>query len=160
MSPLIEEIYVTERVAKVVLRRARAHPSVIAEVFALLAHKDINVLLIAQSNASGGRADIGFVVFESQAPLVKEMEDELIEAVGASDLVVDNGVALISIYGSTEMSRTPGIAARVFDALASVNAKPEMMTASVDTISFIVREQRAMDAYLALKDAFRVDDYI
>ena len=69
MSPLIEEIYVTERVAKVVLKRARAHPSVIADVFSTLAHKDINVLVIAQSNANGGRADIGFVVFESRRPL-------------------------------------------------------------------------------------------
>ncbi len=157
---LVESITLQEKVAKVVIKRAKVNPRIVGQAFQFLADNDISVLLIAQSAAAGGRVDLGLVVYESQATLVQELAETLLEIVGGESLIVDKKVVLVSVHGSPEMAQTPGIAARVFGALSAVNVKPEMITTSADTISFIVKEPRAQDAYFALMDEFELDEFI
>jgi aspartate kinase len=148
----IEELWVNRKVVKVILRAVKDKPGIAAEIFEKLASKGINVELIVSGPSSKGRSDIAFLVLESQLPRIQEMEDELIEISDASGIAYDPKVALLVFYGSKEISRTPGVAARIFNLLAEAGVNIEMIGTSVDSISIVIREELVDRAILVLTD--------
>jgi aspartate kinase len=80
------------------------------------------------------------------------MEDELIEISDASGIAYDPKVALLVFYGSKEISKTPGVAARIFNLLAEAGVNIEMIGTSVDSISIVIREELVDRAILVLTD--------
>jgi aspartate kinase len=148
----IEELWVNRKVVKVILRAVKDKPGIAAEIFEKLASKGINVELIVSGPSSKGRSDIAFLVLESQLPRIQEMEDELIEISDASGIAYDPKVALLVFYGSKEISKTPGVAARIFNLLAEAGVNIEMIGTSVDSISIVIREELVDRAILVLTD--------
>jgi len=148
----IEELWVNRKVVKVILRAVKDKPGIAAEIFEKLASKGINVELIVSGPSSKGRSDIAFLVLESQLPQIQEMEDELIEISDASGIAYDPKVALLVFYGSKEISKTPGVAARIFNLLAEAGVNIEMIGTSVDSISIVIREELVDRAILVLTD--------
>jgi len=148
----IEELWVNRKVVKVILRAVKDKPGIAAEIFEKLASKGINVELIVSGPSSKGRSDIAFLVLESQLPRIQEMEDELIEISDASGIAYDPKVALLVFYGSKEISKTPGVAAKIFNLLAEAGVNIEMIGTSVDSISIVIREELVDRAILVLTD--------
>jgi aspartate kinase len=148
----IEELWVNRKVVKVILRAVKDKPGIAAEIFEKLASKGINVELIVSGPSSKGRSDIAFLVLESQLPQIQEMEDELIEISDASGIAYDPKVALLVFYGSKEISKTPGVAAKIFNLLAEAGVNIEMIGTSVDSISIVIREELVDRAILVLTD--------
>ncbi|MGB9823862.1 MAG: ACT domain-containing protein [Candidatus Hydrothermia bacterium] len=149
----VEELWVNRKVVKVILRSVKDKPGVAAEVFERLASKGINVELIVSGPSSKGRSDIAFLVFESQLPQIQQMEDELLDSTDAMGIGYDPKVALLIFYGSKEISKTPGIAAKIFNILAEAGVNIEMVSTSVDSISIVIREELVERAVLVLTDA-------
>ena len=148
----IEELWVNRKVVKVILRAVKDKPGIAAEIFEKLASKGINVELIVSGPSSKGRSDIAFLVLESQLPRIQEMEDELIEISDASGIAYDPKVALLVFYGSKEISKTPGVAAKIFNLLAEAGVNIEMIGTSIDSISIVIREELVDRAILVLTD--------
>uniref|UniRef100_A0A7C2PEM4 aspartate kinase n=1 Tax=candidate division WOR-3 bacterium TaxID=2052148 RepID=A0A7C2PEM4_UNCW3 len=148
----IEELWLNRKVVKVILRAVKDKPGIAAEIFEKLASKGINVELIVSGPSSKGRSDIAFLVLESQLPQIQEMEDELIEISDATGIAYDPKVALLVFYGTKEISRTPGVAAKIFNLLAEAGVNIEMIGTSVDSISIVIREELVDRAILVLTD--------
>jgi len=148
----VEDLWVARRVAKVTLRDARDKPGVAADLFSLLSELGINAEFILQGPARRGRADLAFLVLESELPKVMDYYDQLVEAVDAHDLQVDRKVALLVFYGSREMHRTPGVAATLFNTLAAAGVNIDMISTSLDSIAVVIREERVDDALEALRE--------
>ncbi len=157
MALPIEEVWVNRQVAKVLLKGARDKPGIAAEIFESLAKEGINAELIVSGPASKGRADIAFLVLKSMLPKLKEKEEELLEDVDAKDIDIDNKVALLVFYGGRELSRRPGVAAKIFDILAEAGVNIEMISTSIDCLSVVIREDRVDKAIEALQEHLGVE---
>jgi aspartate kinase len=157
MSVPIEEIWVSTHVVKVTIRRVKDRSGIAAEVFETLNDLCINAELIVHASATKGRADIAFLVLQSQLPKIQDCAEELVERIGGEDLIVDDKVALIAFYGSKDLSRTQGVAASIFSILANVGVNIEMISTSLDSISLVIREGRMHQAIEAMRDELGIE---
>lgn len=157
MALPIEEVWVNKQVAKIILKGARDKPGIAAEIFESLASGGINAELIVSGPASKGRADIAFLILGSQIPKLKEIEEELLKGVDGREVTVDTKVALLVFYGGRELSRRPGVAARIFDILAEAGVNIEMISTSIDSLSVVVREDRVDKSIEALQENLGIE---
>jgi bifunctional aspartokinase / homoserine dehydrogenase 1 len=134
-------------------------PGVAARVFGALAHAHVSVSLISQASSEqsicftipGNRAD------EITAYLRQDLRKELARH-EIEDISVQSGLTTIAVVGSG-MAHMPGIAARVFGAVAdaSVNVIAIAQGATERNISFVVDDRQAGDAVRAVHATFRLD---
>jgi len=134
-------------------------PGVAARVFGALAHAHVSVSLISQASSEqsicftipGNRAD------EITAYLRQDLREELARH-EIEDIAVQSGLTTIAVVGSG-MAHMPGIAARVFGAVAdaSVNVIAIAQGATERNISFVVDDRQGGDAVRAVHAAFRLD---
>jgi aspartokinase/homoserine dehydrogenase 1 len=134
-------------------------PGVAARVFGALAHAHVSVSLISQASSEqsicftipGSRAD------EISAYLRHDLREELARH-EIEDIAVQSGLTTIAVVGSG-MAHMPGIAARVFGAVAdaSVNIIAIAQGATERNISFVVEDRQGGDAVRAVHSAFRLD---
>ena len=134
-------------------------PGVAARVFGALAHAHVSVSLISQASSEqsicftipGNRAD------EITAYLREDLRQELARH-EIEDITVQSGLTTIAVVGSG-MAHMPGIAARVFGAVAdaSVNVIAIAQGATERNISFVVDDRQGGDAVRAVHSAFRLD---
>ncbi len=157
MALPIEEVWVNRKVVKVTLKGARNKPGIAAEIFELLASQGINAELIVAGASERGRTDIAFLVLESDYLKLKDFEETLCENVQAKGIKYEPKVALFVFYGDRTLSRRPGIAAKIFDIFAQAGINIEMVSASVDSISIVIPEDRVDDAYMVLQDTLGLD---
>jgi aspartokinase/homoserine dehydrogenase 1 len=134
-------------------------PGVAAKVFGALANAQVSVSMISQASSE---QSICFTIPEGRAG---EVVDRLREAFADSlarrevdEIVVRPALTTIAVVGSG-MASTPGIAARIFDAVAraGVNVVAIAQGASERNVSFVVDEQEAPAALRAVHAAFRLD---
>jgi len=133
-------------------------PGMAARIFCALGDAGVSVDMIIQGvrGAGDSRQQMAFTVPRDRA-------DEALEAVGR--LVRDLGgraeadldVAKVSIVG-VAIGSTPGIAGRMFDAVASVGANIEMIATSEVRVSVLIPAALAHDALRAVHGAFGLDD--
>ncbi|MBC7326400.1 MAG: ACT domain-containing protein, partial [Moorella sp. (in: Bacteria)] len=76
--------------------------------------------------------------------------------IGAQGYVADEGVAKVSIVGAG-MITNPGVAARMFEALAEENINIEMISTSEIKVSCIIRAEETEKAVRALHRKFELD---
>ncbi len=134
-------------------------PGVAARVFGALAHAHVSVSLISQASSEqsicftipGNRAD------EITAYLRHDLREELARK-EIEDISVQTGLTTIAVVGSG-MAHMPGIAARVFGAVAdaSVNVIAIAQGATERNISFVVDDRQGGDAVRAVHAMFRLD---
>jgi len=77
--------------------------------------------------------------------------------VDGRDISVDKKVARLVFYGGKELSKRPGVAARVFDILAQAGVNIEMISTSLESLSIVIRENRVDDAIIALRDNLGIE---
>lgn len=133
-------------------------PGVAARVFGTLAAAHVSVSMISQASSE---QSICFTVPGDRAAEVAErlrgaFADELLRR-EVDEIVVRAGLTTVAVVGSG-MARTPGIAARIFDAVAraSVNVVAIAQGASERNVSFVVEEAEAPAAVRAVHAAFRL----
>jgi aspartokinase/homoserine dehydrogenase 1 len=134
-------------------------PGIAARTFGALAKAGISVSLISQASSEHS---ICFAVSEAEA---QSAHDHLLEAfadelrrreIDSVDVV--RGMATIAVVGSG-MVHTPGVAARIFSALADwrINVVAIAQGSSELNISVVVEASRAADAQRAIHSAFQLD---
>lgn len=134
-------------------------PGIAARTFGTLARSGISISLISQASSEHS---ICFTVpelraVEAESALREEFAGELVRG-EIDEVEVVPGLATIAVVGSG-MPDTPGIAARVFSAVADVrvNVVAIAQGSSERNISLVVDGNRMPDAVRAIHAAFRLD---
>lgn len=124
-----------------------------ARVLAVLEKLKVVPLMISQSVSS---ASISVVLPKPVTDLVVPgLEREVIGELGGGELEVERDVAAIAVIGEG-MKGTPGVASRVFTAVAKrgINVRMIAQGSSELNISFVVKERDAEEAVRAVHEAF------
>jgi aspartate kinase len=140
--------------ARVSLNGVPDEPGVGHRVFSAIAEHNIVVDMIAQNVSSGGRTAIGFTVLRNELPATLAVLGPLATQLGAT---VQHGeeVSKVSVVG-TGMRTHPGIAGRLFGALAAESVPIKMITTSDIKISVLVDKADGVRALRATHSAFEL----
>jgi aspartate kinase len=142
-----------KKIAKVTLLDVPDRPGVAAKIFEDLAAKDMNIGLIIQSSAAHHRAGITFIIEEGLADAATKLLAEWKREGFAAEGTVDKGVATVSIIGS-RLAATPGMAGRMFAALARQGINVDCISSSEMTLSCVIASDHVADAVRAVHQEF------
>lgn len=130
-------------------------PGTAAVLFDGLAKENISVDMIIQSYARKNLNinDIAFTIDKNDEKKTLEILEKVKEKLHFSNVYVDDTIAKISIVGAGMIDR-PGIAAKMFRALADMDINIKMISTSEIKISCLVEQSRANDAVEVLHTIF------
>lgn len=143
-------------VAKVTLFDVPDVPGSASKLFRALANENINVDMIIQSQQRDDITDISFTVTKDDLDKTNVVMAEIKDKIGARGFSYDADVAKVSIVGAG-MITNPGVAARMFEALAENNINIEMIATSEIKVSCIIRADLIRKAVLVLHEAFKLE---
>lgn len=145
------------KIAKVTLLDVADEPGIAARVFEDLARAGINIRLIIQSASSEHQARITFIPelesLDGARELVRRWEAEGVTRRG----VIESDVAKISIVGS-RLASTPGLAARMFAALAREGINIDCISSSEMKVACVISGDRLDDATRVVHREFFPED--
>ena len=142
--------------AKVTLGGVPDKPGIAARVFRALADATVNVDMIVQNVSDHGVTDISFTVPRTDLDKATAITGELSSEIGATGVTTDAAIAKVSLVGAG-MKSNPGVAATMFETLATAMVNIEMISTSAIRISCIVREVDIERAVQELHTAFGLD---
>ena len=143
--------------ARLAIRQLPDRPGMAAKLFGLLAQHNISVDMIIQSqrcrviNGVPTR-DIAFTVAQMDAEAARQTLEQ-VAALEWGEIVVDSAIAKVSIVGAGMVGQ-PGIAARMFEALAQQQINIQMIATSEIKISCVVAQENGVRALQAIHAAF------
>jgi len=140
-------------VAKVAMLNVPDRPGVAYKIFSRLAEEGINVDMIVQTSKERQVTDMVFSVNSDDAPLARTITEELSRELDAGDVLVDDTLAKVSIVGAGMVSN-PGVAARMFEALAEENINIEVISTSEIKVSCLIAAEHVERAVQALHAKF------
>ena len=143
-------------VARISLLELKDQPGMAFRIFSLLAKEKINVDIILQSVGRDGTKDITFTVAKENADHAVEILSKSKEQIGCKAVLCDKEVAKVSIVGAG-MESNPGVACKLFDALAQANINIDMVSTSEIKISVLIHIDDAQGAVAAIHDKFYND---
>lgn len=126
-----------KKIAKVTLLDVQDQPGLAASIFRDLARDDVNVRLIIQAAATHDRNRITFITEADQVDLVRALEATWKRRGTVGDVLIDTNVAKIAIVGS-RIASTPGLAARMFTALARNHVNIDCISTSEMKVSCVI----------------------
>jgi aspartate kinase len=142
--------------AKVTIEQVPDRPGVAATIFRDLADAGVNVDMIVQNVSTAGHTDISFTVPRADTALASQCMDKIVVDTEASGHRTDEQIGRVSLVGAG-MKTHPGIAAKMFEVLATEGINIEMISTSTIRISCVVAEQDVERAVQALHTAFELD---
>ncbi len=129
------------QIAKITLLDVADEPGIAARVFQDLATAGVNIRLIIQSASSEHQGRITFIpdleFLDGARELVRRWEAEGVTSRG----VIESDVAKISIVGS-RLASTPGLAARMFAALAREGINIDCISSSEMKVACVISGDR------------------
>ncbi|HKI58309.1 MAG TPA: aspartate kinase [Trueperaceae bacterium] len=130
---------------------------VAARLFAALGRAGVSPDMIVQGvrGASDSRQQMAFTVPQDSVQEALDALAPVLAELGAS-AAADTGVAKLSIVGIA-VGSTPGVAGRMFEAVASAGANIEMITTSEVRISVVIPAGPAREALRAVHAAFGLE---
>lgn len=155
---LEKEMYVSgvthdKNTAKIVLMEVPDQPGIAYQVFAALAKERINVDMIVQSTKSEKVTDLLFTISQDDLRQAKETIDKIVPRLGAKGFLWDDKVAKVSIVGAGMVSN-PGVAAKMFEALAERDINIQVISTSEIRISCLIDTDRVEEAVKAIHSKF------
>ena len=154
---IVKAVLLVENVGMLSVRGTSivGRPGTAAKILDAIARRSINIMMISQCVSESSISLI--VKRDLLEKAIAAIETFLLSSGIAKDVEVDEDVAVIAVIGEG-MKGTPGIAARVFKAVASkgINVKMISQGASELNISFVVSEAEAVDAVRAVHDEFNL----
>jgi aspartate kinase len=144
--------------ARIAIRHVPDLPGMAARIFGLLAHKNISVDTIIQSQRCRiineiATRDIAFTVAQADAETAGVALSELVSTFACGEVSVDTEISKVSIVGAGMVGQ-PGVAARFFAALAKEQINIQMIATSEIKISCVVAKEEGIKALKAVHDAF------
>ena len=131
-------------------------PGNAAKVFAHLAKAKVVVNDIIQTEISGEKANLSFMIGISDLDAAKQAIDEIRGEVNCEGVFIRDDIAEVSVVG-VGMRTHYGVAEKMFGALAEARVNIDSITTSEIRISCAVDEDQAADALKAVCLAFDLD---
>ena len=153
---LISGVALDVEEAKVTLEEVPDRPGIAASIFKAVAADGINVDMIVQNVSHKGKTDVSFTVPREDLARLERLLSGVVKDVEAFRFSTDGDIAKISLVGAG-MKSHPGVAAEMFDALASEGVNIEMISTSSIRISCVVRAADAERAVQAIHTRFGLD---
>jgi aspartate kinase len=142
--------------ARITLKRVPDQPGVSAKIFTPLAEAEISVDMIIQNTRSGGETDLTFTVTKDDFERAKEISQKVAREIGAAEILTADEIAKVSVIGLGMKSHS-GVAATMFQALASENINIRLISTSEIRISCVILAKYAELAVRTLHSAFGLD---
>ncbi len=142
--------------AKVTFDGVPDTPGVAAALFKAVASVGVSVDMIVQNVSHQGATDLSFTAPIADVASLESTIGSIAQQVQARNWSVDDGVAKISLVGAG-MKSQPGVAADMFDALATEGINIEMISTSPIRISCVVRKVDAERALRVVHTRFGLD---
>ncbi|MBD2510694.1 aspartate kinase [Nostoc muscorum FACHB-395] len=144
--------------ARLAIRQLPDRPGMAAKLFGLLAQHNISVDMIIQSQRCRvidgvPRRDIAFTVSRIDGESAKKMLTQVAAELGWGEVVLDSAIAKVSIVGAGMVGQ-PGVAAKMFEALAQHQINIQMIATSEIKISCVVAQEQGVKALQAIHAAF------
>jgi aspartate kinase len=143
-------------VAKITVVGVPDRPGVAAAIFEPLGAAGISVDVIVQNIGRSRHTDLTFSVAETDLKAAEKIVKAAARTIGAKKVLSAAGVAKLSIVG-TGMLDMPGIAGRMFRALADAGINIEMISTSEIRITCLVQRAQVMKGVRVLHKAFELD---
>jgi len=132
-------------------------PGTAAKVFDVLGKKNINILMISQSVSE---ANISFIINRGLLEkAVNALEIALLGRGLIREVTAEDDICVVAVVGAG-MRGTPGVASRVFSAVArrGINIRMIAQGSSELNISFVVKEVDGEEAVRAIHEEFRLGE--
>ena len=140
-------------IARIALVGLQHSPGVAFKVFSTLGQAKINVDTIIQSIGREESKDISFTLPKTSVPDAVKALEEVKDSMGFDHITVDDKIAKVSIVGAGIMT-TPGVAAKMFEALYDANINIQMINTSEIRVSVLIDQADADRAVRAVHDRF------
>lgn len=150
---LIKGVACDKNVLSVSLIGLNDTPGMAFRIFNQLSRKKINVDIILQSVGRDGTKDITFTVPADMKKDTLDAIEQMKESLQIQNVVLDETVAKVSIVGAG-METHPGVASKMFEALADANINIRMISTSEIKISVLIDESSADLAVNYVHNAF------
>ena len=140
-------------IARIAVVGLAHNPGVAFRLFSMLGKAKINVDAILQSIGRTESKDISFTLPRAQVKDALAVLEEQKEVLGFDHVTVEDKIAKVSIVGAGMMT-TPGVAAKMFEALYDANINIQMINTSEIRVSVLIDEEYATAAVKAVHDKF------
>ena len=156
--PPVRGVALDTKQAQIGIRHVPDTPGMAAQIFSLLAKKNISVDAIIQSQRCHivndvPTRDIAFTVEQADAEQACKLISELNQQIGCGTVTGDTAIAKLSVVGAGMIGH-PGVAAKFFAALAQEKINIQMITTSEIKISCVIAESEGIKALRAVHEAF------
>lgn len=153
---LVSGVTYNKNEARITIVRVPDKPGIAARIFTPISEANIVVDMIIQNSSADGYTDLTFTVpktdFKKALKLVKKTAEEI----KAQEVLADENIAKVSIVGAG-MVNHPGVAAKMFAALAKENINIMMISTSEIKISCVVEAKYGELAVRVLHRAFGLE---
>jgi len=139
--------------ARVTIPDVKDQPGIAAELFSALSNKDIIVDVIVQSSPRDGVNTISFTISKKDIPTTKIVVEDLKKKLSSGNLEIDDDIAILSAVG-VGMKSHVGVAAQMFQALATEGVNILMISTSEIKISCVVPQSKSREGLQAVHTAF------
>ncbi|MBI5861137.1 MAG: aspartate kinase [Rhodocyclales bacterium] len=156
-QPIISGIAFNRDEAKLTVLGVPDRPGIAYQILGAIADANIDVDMIIQNVGHDGSTDFSFTVNRAEyARARKILEEQIKPHVGARAIDGDNKICKVSAVG-VGMRSHPGVASKMFRALAEEGINIQMISTSEIKISVVVDEKYLELAVRALHTAFELD---
>ena len=158
--PPVRGVALDRNQARIAILHVPDRPGMAAQIFGLLAEKNISVDTIIQSQRCRvinhvPTRDIAFTVAQDDAEVACSAMQKIADEINFGEIIVDRVIAKVSIVGAG-MIGFPGIAAQFFAALAQENINIQMIATSEIKISCVVAQSDGIKALKVVHQAFNL----
>ena len=150
---IISGVAVDKHVDRIALVGLKNEPGTAFKLFSQLAKHNINVDMILQSIGHEGKKDISFTVADTDTEDAKKALEDIKDVLKYDSIDSEIDVGKVSIVGAGIQSN-PGIAAKMFEALYSVDVNIRMIATSEIRVTVLLDEDDVDVAARAVHDAF------
>jgi aspartate kinase len=153
---VVRGIAYDKNVARVSILGVPDRAGQLARVFGALAASNIDVDIIVQSGVMHGNADFAFTVSLNDADRALEIVNGIQPEVGFRETEIEKDLVKVSIVGAGMVSN-PGVAAKMFAAIASLGVSVQMVSTSEIKVSAVVDGSKVKEIIQALHTAYGLD---
>ena len=140
-------------IARIAVVGLAHNPGVAFHIFSLLGKANINVDAIIQSIGRDESKDISFTLPRADVEEAVRVLEEQKQVLHFDHVTVEDKIAKVSIVGAGMMT-TPGVAAKMFEALYDANINIQMINTSEIRVSVLIDENDASAAVRAVHEKF------
>ena len=145
----------TDNLVLVRILGASGEYSLSGRALTALGNKGINVTCVTSFMDKEGRNNICFAVGHTDLDQTLGILQSLDDYLKAGSIEYERRCSAVSIYGP-HFAERPAIAGRVFDTMGEAEVEILMISTSFATVSFVTREDQAVQAVTKLNDVFLV----